>query len=315
VFQLGKRIDILGLGAVAVDDFIYVGAYPRPDTKARVLRRQRNCGGLTAIALVAAARLGARCAYAGVLGQDELSCFAAEFLKREKIDLSCMRRIASARPICSNIVVDQRRGTRNIFFDVEHATGAPTDVPASLIGSCRVLFIDHLGVPGMIRAGRLARRASVPTVADFENDGHPRFRELLALTDHLIVSQEFAQKLTGKRSPEQAVRALAGAGHEVVVVTCGDKGFWYSNRNMIAPKHELAFKVEATDTTGCGDVFHGAYAFGLARNLPLQERLRLASAAGALKASRGAGPDGIPSLQMVRRFLKFHQEPRNAPRT
>ena len=315
MFQLGKRIDILGLGAVAVDDFIYVGAYPRPDTKARVLRRQRNCGGLTAIALVAAARLGARCAYAGVLGQDELSCFAAEFLKREKIDLSCMRRIASARPICSNIVVDQRRGTRNIFFDVEHAAGAPMDVPASLIGSCRVLFLDHLGVPGMIRAARLARRASVPIVADFESDDHPRFGELLALTDHLIVSQGFARKLTSKRSPENAVRALAEVGHEVVVVTCGEKGCWYSKRGMPAPKHQRAFKVKAVDTTGCGDVFHGAYAFGLARNLPLEERLELASVAAALKAGRCAGPDGIPSFQMVRRFLRFHQEPRSGSRS
>ena len=302
---MAKRIDILGLGAVAVDDFIYVEAYPPPDAKTRVLRRERYCGGLTAIASVAAARLGARCAYAGVLGHDELSCFAAEFLKREKIDLSCMKRITSARPICSNIVVDERRGTRNIFFDVEHAAGAPMDVPASLIGSCRVLLIDHLGVPGMIRAARLARRASVPTVGDFESDDHPRFRELLALADHLIVSQGFARKLTGKWSPDEAVRALAGAGHEVVVVTCGDKGYWYSNRGMPAPKHQRAFKVKAVDTTGCGDVFHGAYAFGLARNLPLEERLELASAAAALKAGTGAGPDGIPSFQMVRRFLRL----------
>src|SRR2546428_2397833 len=302
---LAKRIDILGLGAVAVDDFIYVEAYPPPDAKARVLRRQRYCGGLTAIALVAAARLGARCTYAGVLGHDELSCFAAEFLKREKIDLSWMKRLASARPICSNIVVDQRRGTRNIFFDVERAAGAPMNVPASLIGSCRVLFIDHLGVPGMIRAARLARSASVPIVGDFESDDHPRFRELLALVDHLIVSQGFARKLTGKWSPDEAVRALAGAGHEVVVVTCGDKGYWYSNRRMPAPKHQRAFKVKAVDTTGCGDVFHGAYAFGLARNLPLEERLDLAAAAAALKAGRDAGPAGIPSLQLVRRFLRL----------
>src|SRR5206468_11017982 len=132
---------------------------------------------------------------------------------------------------------------------------------------------------------------------------------------HLIVSQGFARKLTGKRSPEHAVRALAGAGHEVVVVTCGEKGYWYMNQGLHAPKHQRAFKVKAVDTTGCGDVFHGAYAFGLARNLPLEERLELASAAAALKASRGAGPDGIPSFQMVRRFLRFHQEPRRGSRS
>ena len=149
-----KRIDILGLGAVAVDDFIFVEAYPPPDAKTRVLRRVRYCGGLTAIALVTATRLGAYCAYSGVLGDDELSCFAAHFLNQEKIDLRSMKRLPGARPICSNIVVDEIRGTRNIFFDIEQAAGAPMDLPARLVASSRVLFIDHVGVPGMIRASR-----------------------------------------------------------------------------------------------------------------------------------------------------------------
>ncbi len=48
--------DILGFGAVAVDDLLYVDAYPPPDSKIRVRRRRRQCGGLTGTALVAAAR-------------------------------------------------------------------------------------------------------------------------------------------------------------------------------------------------------------------------------------------------------------------
>ena len=63
--------DVLGLGSVAVDDLLYVPHYPPADAKLQVRRRERQCGGLTATALVAAARLGARCAYAGVLGEDE----------------------------------------------------------------------------------------------------------------------------------------------------------------------------------------------------------------------------------------------------
>ena len=68
--------DVLGLGCAAVDDLLYVDVYPKTaDVKVRVRRRERQCGGLTATALVAAARLGSRCAYAGILGGDENSQF------------------------------------------------------------------------------------------------------------------------------------------------------------------------------------------------------------------------------------------------
>src|SRR5204862_2824486 len=118
-----------------VDDFIYVEAYPPPDAKTRVINRKRSFGGLTAIALVTSARLGGRCAYAGVLGHDELSRFALECFRHEKVDVSHVKQTSSARPVYSNIVVDQQRGTRNIFYDLDRVVGAGMDVPAALISS------------------------------------------------------------------------------------------------------------------------------------------------------------------------------------
>ena len=299
-----KSFDVLGLGAVAVDDFIYVGRYPRLDSKAPVLDRKRNCGGLAATALIAAARLGARCAYAGVLGRDELSAFVLGCLEAEGIDVSHVKQTFSAGPVYSNIVVDQQRGTRNIFHDERKAVGPGLHVSGQVISSCRVLLVDNIGVPGMIRAARLARRGGIPVVADFEEESHPRFGELLRLSDHLIISERFAATLTGKRDPRQAVRMLAGGGHEVTIVTCGAKGCWVLPRGGEAPKHQPAFRVKALDTTGCGDIFHGAYAFGLARGWPLRQRLLVASAAAGLKASNNGGRAAIPSLRIVRRFLK-----------
>ena len=299
-----QTIDVLGLGAVAVDDLIFVESYPPPDAKARVVRRERHCGGLTATALVAAARLGARCAYAGVLGREVLSDFAANCLEQEGIDVSSAERTPAARPVYSNIIVDQRHGTRNIFYDLEHAVGASLHTPARLIRSCCVLFVDHMGVPGMVRAARLARQAGIPVVADLELDTDPLFPQLLALADHLILSRDFARALTGARSPIQAVRRLARPDRQVAVVTCGDEGCWYLARGEAAPRHQPAFKVKAVDTTGCGDVFHGAYAFALARGLGVDERVRFAAATAALKATRPGGQAGIPSLTAVQRFLE-----------
>jgi len=300
---MAKKFDVLGLGATAVDELLFVESYPPPDGKAKVLRHERHCGGLAATALVAASRLGGRCAYAGVLGHDELSNFVLARLGQEGIEVSCAPRVRVAPPIHSHIVVDERRGTRNIFYDMQHSVGAPLRPPASLLQASRVLLVDNFGVRGMIRAATLAKRIGIPVVADFESDSDPDFNDLLAKAGHLIVPLDFASKLTGQVSPRNAVCKLGGSSREVTVVTEGKKGCWYLARGMKEPRHQPAFKVPVVDTTGCGDVFHGAYAFGLARGLPIEERIRLASAAAALKASRPGGQAGIPSLPMVRRFM------------
>ena len=300
-----SQFDILGLGCTAVDDLIYVAAFPPADAKTRVLRRERRCGGLTATALVTASRLGARCAFAGVLGEDAQSQFVLGCLRCEGIDVSRAVCRAGARPVQSVIVVDERRKTRNVFHDGAGVVGADIQSPSKeCIGSARVLFVDHFGVPGMIRAARVARGAGIPVVADFEDREGPRFAELLALVDHLILSESFACEITGTVNPTVAVSRLWNQRRSVVIVTCGAKGCVYLDPSGKVPKHARAFKVKAHDTTGCGDVFHGGYAAALAQGMELSERIRFASAAAALKATACGGQVGIPTLAMVRKFLE-----------
>lgn len=298
--------DILGLGYAAVDDLLYVEAYPPADSKARVLRRQRHCGGLTATALVAAARLGARCLYAGVLGGDELSAFVTARLREEGIGLDYLQRREAARPVHSVIVVEELRHTRTIFCDCEGAAAVGAEwPPEDVLRAARVLFVDPLGLPGMIRAARVAIAAGIPVVADFESVPEvAEFAELVALANHPIVSREFAEQWTGRADPARAAVALWSARREAVVVTCGATGCWYLGAERPdAPVHQAAYQVQVVDTTGCGDVFHGAYAAGLAQGLDLPARIRLASATAALKATRPGGQSGIPDRAAVEAFL------------
>src|SRR5947209_2728840 len=190
--------DVLGLGCVAVDDLLYVAAYPPADAKVQVRRRERQCGGLTATALVAAARLGARCAYAGVLGPDADSQFVVDCFRRESLDVQHLLRREGARPIRSTIIVDETCQTRTIFFDLTGSVGAdPGFPPEDVLRSTRVLYVDHYGLEGMARAARVCRAAGIPVVADLERHEWPGFADLLALVDHLIVSRDFAERLTG----------------------------------------------------------------------------------------------------------------------
>lgn len=290
--NLPTRYDVLGLGCATVDDIYHIPSFPDADAKVRVTRHERRSGGLTGNALVAAARLGARCAYAGCLGQDDASRFVEQDFIREGVDVSHAPHPEGAAVIHSAIVVGQDTGSRNIFYRVEGMIGAHPSLPDEhVIANSRVLFIDHYGMAGNLRAARIARAAGNAVVADFEDAAPAPFAEVLALTDHLILSEESARRISGKNSAAEAAKALWQKDRAAVIVTCGAGGCWsLSAERESQPQHHPAFSVKCTDTTGCGDVFHGAYAAELAAGRSLDERIAVASAAAALRASQGFSP-------------------------
>ncbi len=288
-------IDVLGLGSVAFDDLLYVDEYPAPDRKTRVQQKAERVGGLTGGALMTAARLGARCAYAGRLGLDAASRLVDEAFIREGIETRWASRDASHGVGRGTIIVSLKHGTRNVFSQHTGKTGADDLQPAeAVIRRARVLFVDHHGVDGSIRAARIARECGNAVVADFERNDPPRFSELLDLVDHLILPEDFACRLTGTDFAKEAVAELRTPGREVVIVTAGDRGCWFAGSNHGSVQHMPALKVDAVDTTGCGDTFHGAYAAALAQGAALEARLRFATAAAAFKAAAPIGSDGLP---------------------
>ncbi|HVF85756.1 MAG TPA: PfkB family carbohydrate kinase, partial [Abditibacteriaceae bacterium] len=249
-----------------------------------------------------------RCAYGAQLGVDADSRFVAQSLQREGVNLSPVVWNEQAQPIHSTVVVDTTHHTRNIFWEKNGAVGAHDELPdEETIRNCRVLFVDHYGTTGSIRAAQIARQGGIPLVADLERDNVPRFAELLGLVDHLVVSQPFALHLTRATNLRDAVRVLV-AGRTAVVVTCGENGCWFASRDDQTPRHFPAFAVETIDSTGCGDIFHGAYACELARGETLDNRVRFAAAAAALKATRRGVQTGAPTRTQVEAFLHASNE-------
>jgi len=300
---LSKPWDIIGLGCVAVDDLIYIPVFPAADTKIRVVRQERQYGGLTGTALVTASRLGARCAFAGLLGVDDLSRMIEENFRSENVDVSFAPRESDACVPHSTIIVATETGTRNIFCRIDGRLGAHHTLPdEAVLRSARVLFIDQFGTPGNVRAARIARAAGMAIVADFEDESDPQFGELLALVDHVVLPEEFAQKITGATSARSAVERLWCQGRQAVVVTCGVEGAWFAGLDAVV-RYQPAFRVAVVDTTGCGDVFHGAYAAAQVRGAQVADCVRFASAAAALKATQPGGQRGIPRRADVERFL------------
>ncbi len=298
-----SKWDILGIGVVAVDDLYYVDHYPAPDTKMPAQVERRQGGGLTATAMVAAARLGARSAFCNVMGDDELSRFSIDELEREGVDCSPVLIRPGTRPHHSVVIVDATNGHRTIIYSSEGVVlPSPDDITEALISQCRLLFMDHLvaGLAG--KAIDIAHSLNIPVVADIETAAEPAVRTMMRGVDHLIVSLELAQQVTGESSPEAALEALKDAQQQCVAITDGARGSWYAVAG--GPTfHQPAFKVKVVDTTGCGDVFHGAYAASIAMGEDVPTAIRFASAAAALKARLPGGRAGIPRRAEVVEFL------------
>lgn len=306
--------DILGLGIAAVDDLIYVDRFPEPDTKLPVVQAIRQGGGLTATALVAAARLGARAAYCGLLGFDELSEFTLRGLAAAGVDCSLTPRLPAGRPAHSYIIVDRSAGTRTILCQPGAADPPPEIITPELIARCRVLCVDHLAPYAGLKAARLARGQGIPVVADIESPVFPTAAEFLPQIDHLILGLAVAEKLTGQSCVADMVRALfappwalPSPPRRACVVTAGARGCWYSQEGG-AVHHFPAFRVPVVDTTGCGDVFHGAYAAALAEGQSIPQAVAFASAAAGLKAAHPGSQAGAPDRSAVESFLHAQQE-------
>ncbi len=307
-----KRWDVLGFGAVAVDDLVYLDRFPQADEKMYVRGKARDGGGLAGTALVTAGKLGATAAWAGVLGFDELSVWTLEALNNSHVDTSAVVRFGQARPIHSIVLVERAGGTRTILYSFEGVQQlTPDEVSLEMISEARVVLLDHTigDLAGHILT--LSKQAGVPTVADLERL-ETGVADSVRDVDHLIVGRKFAEAATGERAPEAAVLALAALRRDLplTAVTAGGQGYWWMERGESEPHHRPALTVDVVDSTGCGDVFHGTYAAELARGTRIAEALEMANVAAGLKATRPGGRQGIPSRAEVE--ARMNEERANA---
>ena len=196
---MASRWDVMGIGAVAVDDLIYLDGFPTPETKMYIAEETRQGGGLAGTALVAAARLGVRAAYVGVLGDDQLSRYTLAELEAEGVDCSLVRRLPDARPHHCTILVNQRTSERTILVSRAGITPPSSDeMRPALIGTARMLFVDHTVLEPALRAAKVANNLGVPVLADLERVV-PGLPELMAHIDHLIVGTRFAEQVVPAR--------------------------------------------------------------------------------------------------------------------
>lgn len=299
-----KQWDIFGIGTAAVDDLIFIDHFPMPDSKMPVREVQRHGGGQTATALVAAARHRAKTAFCACLDDDDLSRFTLETLQLEGVNCSTVFHIPGSRPVHSIILVETHTGTRTILFDNQHHQEPyPESIKPEWIAQSKVVFFDQNAPRAGLFAARLAKELMIPVIADLEKIDLPDMDAVLANIDHLIVSSTFAAALTRETKISGMMQKLILPERAATIITCGKDGCWFSERDSRI-RHFPAYQVNAVDTTGCGDVFHGVYAAAIVRGETVVQAVSVASAAAALKTSQPGGRAGIPDLETARLLVR-----------
>lgn len=304
------KFDFIGLGLNATDRLIRVPVFPGPGGKVSFSREEVMPGGQVAVGSVVCRRFGWTASYAGSIGGDEAGAWQVENLQQEGVDLSRLHRVPSSTSQQAWIFVEQGSGERTIVFDRPAEIAYPVEkVDADWVASGRVLHLDGHDGAAAARAAELARAAGVPVVVDL-NNVYERQRadteRLLAATTHLVASAAFPERWMGVQDPVEALAEFRERyGHRVAAVTLGaegvlaldDDGYHYAS----------GFVVEAVDTTGAGDVFHGGYIVGLLEQRPLDEILEFASSLAALNCTAPGARGRIATREEVEELRRSGQ--------
>jgi sugar/nucleoside kinase (ribokinase family) len=314
-------MDIVGLGLSTVDILLRLGEMPAWDRPSSLSELGLDGGGPVATACVAAARLGAQVGYIGTHGNDRLGEIKLQTLAEQGIDLSQVKRRDQPESQVVLVYVNEKTGER-IFTGLRNWNQEPlkpSELDREYITSARFLHLDGTHPEAALQAALWMREAGADALQAEQrfrmvsldgarSDGRPLSDALVALvqlTDILICSSGFGFSLTGIVDSWQAGKAILEMGPRVVVQTEGKEGSFTVTAGE--QFHTPAFDVDVVDTTGAGDVFHGAFLVGWMQGGQLREVVRFASAVAALKCRQLGGRKGIPTMQEATAYLNEHR--------
>ena len=301
--------DVIGLGNSALDTIGLIPRLPQLDSRVALEDMTRQGGGQVAQALVTLARLGATAGFVGRVGDDEAGALIRAGLAEEGVEVAYLQTTPGARSKQSMILVDRDTGKRSICAFAGTAGEIALDSQTlDYLSSGRFLHLDGHSAAAAAIAARQAARSGVRVCLDagagMNVDGLlPLIRE----THVLIAAEDFTMAASPAGTVAAGAAHLLTLGPEIVVVTLGERGSYTLTAS--AELSTAPFPVSVVDTTGAGDVFHGAYLFGLLQGWDLASTAEFAGATAALKCTQLGGRAAIPRLPEVVAFMAARGRP------
>ena len=302
---------MVGVGLNATDTLLVVSHFPAYGGKVPFTHEILSPGGQVASAMVACAKLGLRAKYIGTLGDDERGRVQMESLAGSGVDLTHVQQRVNCPNQSAYIIIDQSTGERTVLWNRPECLAiTPEEITEDQITCARLLHIDGHDTPAVAHAARLARAAGIPVTIDVDTI-YPGFEDVLPNVDYLVASSEFPARWTRIEDPFKALAKLQkDFGMKVAAMTLGAHGALarVAGEYIYAP----AFVINCVDTTGAGDVFHGAFCYAVLQDMPIDKALEFSNAMAALNCLSIGARGHIGNLEEVHRLMS-HAERRSDP--
>ncbi|WGR72026.1 MULTISPECIES: sugar kinase [unclassified Bradyrhizobium] len=295
---------ILCVGIPVRDLSFRVEGVPKRGSKANANDLTEICGGNALNAAIAIARLGGRVAFAGPMGdtRETSSGFILERMAVEGIDARHVIRMPGlTTPVSAIMIEPSGERTLVIYRDPALWTVRLPDAD-ELLADCRAILVESRCAAFCGDLCTEAHRRDIPVIVGVDR-AMSLSDSLLTAASHLLFASEQVQETAGAADDEEALRILAKLTPAFLAATRGPHGtVWLNEAGAL--EETPAFPVQAVDTLGAGDIFHGAFTLRLAEGEDVREALRFAAAAAALKCTRLGGGLAAPQRIEVEEFLR-----------
>ena len=294
---------IVGIGACVFDTLYSLPAYPAEDTKMRAAASKCAGGGPVATGLVAAQKLGEQTAYIGVLSDDNGGTFLKADFEKYGVCTDLIEIKHGYRSFASVLWLAANTATRTCVFDKGNLPPLVLgEASIQAIKEADILMVDGNELEAAVAAARLAREIGTKVLYDC-GGRYEGVERLLALTDIMIPSEEFALGITGAATAEDAAAILFETYHPAVVVITQGKhgGLLYDGKEIC---HYPIYPANVVDSNGSGDVFHGAFAAGIVKGYAPLACCHFASAVAAIKCMGVGARESVPDFSTVQNYMK-----------
>ena len=270
--------------------------------KYRITKRHECGGGPAFNAACLCAMWGASVQLITRIGEDPYGEALKEILRSVNVGMDYLISDRGMETPYSMIIAGKENGSRTLFNfpgcrgEVEYSV--PAEYPKVILTDGHE---DRISLE-LMRA--FPDAVSVIDAGTFRDSTYAVAKEV----DYLVCSEDFARQYTGRqidlsdqKACEEIFRSVEKINQKHTVITLGARGLFYREAEGTLC-HLPAYQVQAVDSTGAGDIFHGAFAYGLYREYSLRENLKQCSAAAALSVQKLGSQTSIPAREEAENF-------------